>query len=584
MLKKHPAIQAFLSYVAGYKRAFAITALFFATSDIVITTIPWMVGQLARSLTEQHDHIVLWTTLLIAASIGHDILWRTGELLHLKLLLRRGHRFDDEIFASILRQPYGYFIDKFTGKVSSYANTLGREFREMIDNFNNSYINLVVAMPIIAATMFTVNVYTGIVFVVSLLLMFFAGRGLARAASRAEHKEADERSTMDGYAVDAIANFVSVKAFGNERREAKHIFGKRDALIKAALFSGIKDIWFWGTMSVFVRWIIWPSTFILNVYLFTHSQISLAQMTTFLTTIVLFSAFVWEVIWNISQLNIKLAGIEEAYRYLFGERNIFRDPIPEAAAQLPNDSFKESLELRGVSFAYPDKPEVDVLKNVSMTIRQGEKIGIVGPSGGGKSTLLKLLLGHYPLTQGQLLIDGQPVDNDRLTSLTAYVPQDTAVFHRPIGENISYGKPGATKAEIVAAAKHAQAHEFIMELDTGYDTLVGERGIKLSGGQRQRVAIARAILKGAPLLMLDEATSALDSESEKAIQAALWQLMKGRTAIVIAHRLSTIQKMDRILVLEKGTIVEQGTHRELLDNHGIYAKLWSHQSGGFIEE
>jgi ATP-binding cassette subfamily B protein len=188
------------------------------------------------------------------------------------------------------------------------------------------------------------------------------------------------------------------------------------------------------------------------------------------------------------------------------------------------------------------------------------------------------------LISGQLLIDDQPVDNRALTNLTAYVPQDTAVFHRPISENIAYGRQDATDAEIVAAAKHAQAHEFIMELEAGYDTLVGERGIKLSGGQRQRIAIARAILKDAPLLMLDEATSALDSESEKLIQAALWEVMKGRTAIVIAHRLSTIQKMDRILVLEKGTIVEQGTHQELLKHQGVYATLWSHQSGGFIEE
>jgi ATP-binding cassette, subfamily B, bacterial len=583
-MKNFIALQAFFSYVGTYKRAFWLTAAVFALSDIVISVIPWLIGQLASSLAEHRDTIVLWTVLLIVASIGHDALWRAGEFLYLKLINKHGQRFDDAIFAEVLKHPYGYFVDKFTGKISSYANTLGREFRDMTSNFHYQYINLLVAMPIIAATMFTVNIYTGVVFLASLFLMFAVGRPLAKFAAAAEHKQADERSTMDGFVVDAIANFVSVKAFGNQAREASHLYDKRRALIAAANASYYRSILFWGTMSLFVRWIIWPSTFILNVYLYVHGSINLTQITTFLAAIVLFSSFIWEVIWNISMLNIKLASIEEAYRYLFGMRNVFKNPLPPAITQLPVSAFKHSLELRDVSFAYPDKPGTEILQKITLSLQHGEKIGLVGPSGGGKSTLLKLLLGYYPLTQGQLLLDGKAVDNRALTELTAYVPQDTAVFHRPIRDNIAYGKQQASEAEIVAAAKHAQAHGFITALDDGYDTLVGERGIKLSGGQRQRIAIARAILKDAPLLMLDEATSALDSESERLIQAALWDLMKGRTAIVIAHRLSTIQKMDRIVVLDKGTIVEQGTHSELLEKQGVYAKLWSHQSGGFIEE
>jgi ATP-binding cassette subfamily B protein len=500
------------------------------------------------------------------------------------LLVARSYRFDDAIFAAVVEHPYSYFVDKFTGKVSSYTNMLGARFRELLDNFHFNYTNLVVGMPIIAATMFTVNVYTGVIFLVSVVLMYLVGRPLAKAAAAAERKDADVHSTIDGYTVDAIANFVSIKAFNNEQQESRRLFHERKALIKAASASFVRTIWFWAAMSLFVRWIIWPSTFVLNVYLFTQGRIDLAQMATFLAAIVLFSNFIWEVIWNISQLNIKLATIEEAYRYLFGTRNVFKDPAPQGIKPLPPESFRKSLVLRNLSFAYPDKPGLEVLTGVDLTIRQGEKIGIVGHSGGGKSTLLKLLLGYYPVNQEQVLLDGKPVDNRALTDITAYVPQDTAVFHRSIRDNIAYARQDATEAEIVAAAKHAQAHEFITDLEAGYDTLVGERGIKLSGGQRQRIAIARAILKDAPLLMLDEATSALDSESERLIQAALWKLMEGRTALVIAHRLSTIQKMDRIVVLERGTIVEQGTHQELLKKQGVYAKLWSHQSGGFIEE
>ncbi len=225
--------------------------------------------------------------------------------------------------------------------------------------------------------------------------------------------------------------------------------------------------------------------------------------------------------------------------------------------------------------------------DLNLEIAAGEKIGLVGHSGSGKTTLTKLLLRFNDIDGGEILIDGQNIANitqEDLRKCIAYVPQEPLLFHRTIRENIAYANPEASSKDIEEAAKKAYAQEFIEKLPKGYDTLVGERGVKLSGGQRQRVAIARAILKDAPILILDEATSALDSESEKLIQAALWELMKGRTAIVIAHRLSTIQRMDRILVLNDGEVIEQGKHAELLEKNGTYAKLWAHQSGGFIEE
>jgi ABC-type multidrug transport system fused ATPase/permease subunit len=585
MFRSYPSIRAFVSYAGRFKRVFWITAVTFAAADIIISLIPWFIGKLTNALTHPHNgNIVAWTAVLVVASIGHDMLWRTGEFLYLKLLQTPNYRFDDVIFSNVLQHDYSYFVDNFTGKISSYATSLGREFREMMDNFHYQYVNLIVALPIIIGTMFTVNVYTGAVFAVSLALMFLAGRKLAGDAAKAERAQADERSSIDGFVVDAIANFVSVKAFGSERREATRLHEKRLALISAAKKAFFKNILFWGGMSLFVRWIIWPATFILNVYLYTHGHMTLAQMTTFLAVIVLFSNFIWEVIWDISQLNIKIASVEEAYRYLFGERNIFADAPAEKSEKLSESSFQRELTLNHLSFAYPDKPDVAVLEDINLGIRRGEKIGIVGHSGGGKSTLLKLLLGYYPIEPGQLLLDGKAIDNAVLTDLTAYVPQDTAIFHRSISENIAYARPGASQAEIVQAARHAQADDFIRDLPQGYDTLVGERGVKLSGGQRQRIAIARAILKDAPLLMLDEATSALDSESEKLIQKALTDLLKNRTALVIAHRLSTIQHLDRIVVIDKGKVVEVGTHAELLKRNGFYAKLWQHQSGGFIEE
>jgi ATP-binding cassette subfamily B protein len=237
-----------------------------------------------------------------------------------------------------------------------------------------------------------------------------------------------------------------------------------------------------------------------------------------------------------------------------------------------------------VSFKY--KEGSAVFADLNLTIQPGERIGLVGHSGAGKSTITKLLLRFADVSVGQILIDGQDirlVTQDDLRSVISYVPQESILFHRSIRDNIAYSKPEATEFEIEDAARKAHAHEFIIKLSKGYDTLVGERGVKLSGGERQRVAIARVMLKNSPILVLDEATSSLDSISESYIQEAFDELMKGKTTLVIAHRLSTIQKMDRIVVLEDGKVVEIGTHKELIKNKGKYADLWEHQSGGFVD-
>ncbi|MEO8105475.1 MAG: ABC transporter ATP-binding protein, partial [Candidatus Saccharibacteria bacterium] len=260
-----------------------------------------------------------------------------------------------------------------------------------------------------------------------------------------------------------------------------------------------------------------------------------------------------------------------------------KDPATPAIALIN----RGEVAFKHVTFYYPENMHSPLFQDLDFKIKPGEKVGLVGPSGGGKTTITKLLLRFMDISEGEITIDNQAITTLKqsdVRSHIAYVSQEPILFHRSLMENVRYGRLNATDQEIKAIAKLAHADEFIEKLPHGYDTMVGERGVKLSGGQRQRVVIARAMLKNAPILVLDEATSALDSESEVLIQEALWRLMDGRTAIVIAHRLSTIQKMDRIIVLEDGKITEQGSHKELLGRNGSYAKLWAHQSGGFIED
>ncbi len=255
------------------------------------------------------------------------------------------------------------------------------------------------------------------------------------------------------------------------------------------------------------------------------------------------------------------------------------DP-PDPQPLRPADA---AVRFEGVRFAHSGGPPL--FDGLDLEIPSGFKVGLVGRSGGGKTTLTRLLLRLMDVDGGRILLGGQDIARLRqadLRSLIAYVPQEPAMFHRSVRDNIAFSRPGATEAEILRAARAAHVTEFAETLPDGFDTLVGERGVKLSGGQRQRVALARAILRDAPILLLDEATSALDSESELLVQEALWHLMRDRTALVVAHRLSTVVRMDRLVVLDHGRILEQGSHRELLQSQGPYARLWHHQSGGFL--
>jgi ATP-binding cassette subfamily B protein len=319
----------------------------------------------------------------------------------------------------------------------------------------------------------------------------------------------------------------------------------------------------------------------LGVALLLWSNAAITTGTIVLLQMYLFSAF--ETVYNITrQMQRAMNALADANTMC----EILETPESVQDAKNPEPILMKTgaIEIQDITFSYAESNEV--FTRFSLSIPAGQKVGLVGHSGSGKTTITKLLLRFLDVQSGKILIDEQnisTVTQEDLRSKIAYVPQDPLLFHRSIGENIAYGRPTATEEEIIAVAKRAHAHEFIERLTKGYDTLVGERGVRLSGGERQRVAIARAMIKDAPILILDEATSALDSISEKHIQAAFLDLMHGRTTLVIAHRLSTVQSMDRIIVFDRGSIVEDGTHQALIEKNGVYAELWKQQSSGFIE-
>lgn len=483
---------------------------------------------------------------------------------------------------TLLQRSVGFHANTIGGKLVSNALEYPAAFGRLVDGI---YIGIV---P------FTLTMTFGI----GVVLLHSPAMGLAllavtvtivaltiresrrRAALRVQRKFA--QNSMIAHVSDTLVNAQAVKTFASEQSELRKHRALSDTLVdlrfrdwSMTARSGSKRMGVLLALEIafiaFVGYLVSNDPSVLAIGIFSFSY--MITMTNRLFDI-------GTMIRNIEEAFVSAASMTET---LLQETEIVDSPHAKALR-----ISKGKIELDDVRFAYHDESSNDtVFDHLTLAVPAGQKIGLVGPSGGGKSTLTRLLLRFDDIDSGTISIDDQDIRKVTQASLrhaVSYVPQEPLLFHRSVLENIAYGKPDATLEQVREAAKLAFADEFIMKLPKGYETVVGERGVKLSGGQRQRVAIARAILKDAPILILDEATSALDSESEVYIQKALEQLMQGRTTLVIAHRLSTIQKMDRIIVLDDGAIVEDGSHQKLLKQDGLYAKLWAHQSGGFIED
>lgn len=546
---------------------------------------PLLISRFINDLTniagKTLDHFVsfiwLWLGLhLLQTTIGRIGIytWFTASAYTLRDI-------DIASFKATLSHGSDFFNNNFTGSLVTKFNRFTRSFDlistatmfdllSVVVQFVFPFIVLLFIAPPIAFIML------GWTIVFTTILIYLHKKKLkrARVVSALDSK-------ITGIIADAITNALSIKMFtrfGGELRDFENISDERvRARFRNLVFGDFIRLF----KVVFIIMLEIP-VFLLSAKYAIEGKVNVGQ-------IVLIQLYIQQLLRSLWDLGKLVEKLEEALADATEMAEIYALPAdvqdPVRPKKLTN--VKGRIKFEGVHFTYKGDNEHAVFTDLNLDFPVGQKIGLVGPSGGGKSTFTKLLLRFNDVTSGRITIDGHDISKttqDDLRKAIAYVPQEPLLFHRSIYDNIAYGQPNAKHQDILEAARLAHAEEFISKLPKQYDTLVGERGVKLSGGQKQRIAIARAMLKKAPILILDEATSALDSKSEKHIQAALNNLMKNRTTLVIAHRLSTIRKLDRIIVLKDGTVLEDGTHEQLLVKKGLYAELWGHQQGDFLED
>ena len=486
----------------------------------------------------------------------------------------------------LLGQSLTFFHDEFAGRVATKVMQTALSVRETV----TKVLDLLVYISVYFISMVVLIFSTDWRLAMPLIVWFFVYIGILKVLvpklKEVSQKQADARSLMTGRIVDSYTNITTVKLFSHSRREADYAKESMDGFLQT-VYPQMRLVTVLEFCVEMANAILIFTIGALSVYLWMENIASPGDIAIAISLCLRLYGMSHWVMWEVSGLFENLGTVQDGM-------NTLAQPIavkdkPKADALQVNGG---GIKFDDVDFSYSgadDKP-IDVFTNLDLTIKPGEKVGLVGRSGAGKSTLVNLLMRFYDTQSGRIIIDGQDITDvgqETLRAKISMVTQDTSLMHRSVRDNILYGRTDATEEDMIRAAKQAEAHDFILTLTdsygrTGYDAHVGERGVKLSGGQRQRIAIARVLLKDAPVLVLDEATSALDSEVEAAIQACLDKVMEGKTVLAIAHRLSTIAQMDRLLVLDKGSIVEQGTHAELIAHNGIYAKLWAHQTGGFI--
>ena len=503
----------------------------------------------------------------------------------------------------MLNQSMSFYQDEFAGRVAAKVMQTALAVRDVWFIVADIMVYVVVYFGSMVGIVAYFNSLIAIPFLLWLAAYVLSLSYFVPRLSKTSRMQADARSLMTGRITDAYTNISTVKLFSHAGREASYAKDAMHEFIgtvhgQMELVSAVEIVNHVLNMLLII------GTGLTALYLWSKGEVTVGGVAAATAMALRMNGISHWVMWEMTSLYEQVGTVQDGMNTLTMHNNI-NDAVNAKPLQVAQGQLGGEVKFDAVDFGYNLATPINqshsnqnhgnkkqVLKNLNLNIKAGEKVGLVGRSGAGKSTIVNLLLRFFEVEAGSILIDGQNINNVTQNSLRAsigMVTQDTSLLHRSVRDNILYGRPDATEAEMIAAAKRAEAHEFILNLSdakgrTAYDVHVGERGVKLSGGQRQRIAIARVMLKDAPILLLDEATSALDSEVETVIQASLYNLMQGKTVVAIAHRLSTIAAMDRLIVLDNGQIIEQGNHKALLAKNGLYASLWTHQSGGFLGE
>ncbi|PKG40326.1 ABC transporter ATP-binding protein [Psychromonas sp. Urea-02u-13] len=578
-----------LHYTKGYGKALILMTILTSLLAMLEVSlfgfmgqlVDWLITKNPETLLQDEGMRLLIMSLIILVLIPvltlfHSLIVHQVLLGNYPMSIRWfAHRY-------LLKQSVSFYQDDFAGRIATKVMQTALAVRETVMKLLNVMVYVLVyfisMIVMVAQADYRLAIPMLVWLAVYIGLQYYFIPRLKKVAT----EQADARSTMTGRIVDSYTNISTVKLFAHTDSES--------AYAKQGMAGFLDTVYRQMRLATGINVTVQISNYILAfaitalaISLWMQSAITVGAIAIAVSLALRLNGMSHWIMWEMSALFENIGTVTDGMRTL-AKPNIIEDKQDAKPLNVAHGA----IHFDNISFHYGQNK--GVIDNLDLKIKAGEKVGLVGRSGSGKSTLVNLLLRFYDVEQGKISIDDQPINDVQQESLRlqiGMVTQDTSLLHRSIRENILYGRPDATEAQMIEACKQAEAHDFIISLtdsegNTGYDAQVGERGVKLSGGQRQRIAISRVLLKDAPILVLDEATSALDSEVEAAIQESLYELMQGKTVIAIAHRLSTIAAMDRLIVLDQGKILEQGTHQELIQGKGIYAQLWAHQTGGFL--
>ncbi|MCX8932876.1 ABC transporter ATP-binding protein/permease [Vibrio parahaemolyticus] len=585
-------IFAFLRhYTRGYEKPLIIMSLMSTIVAIVEVILFGAMGQLVDWLSTSNPEtflqdnradLIFYGVLLLVVMpllvVIYSLLVHQTLLGNYPMSIRwLAHRY-------LLNQSLNFYQDDFAGRVATKVMQTSLAVRETVMKSMDVFVYVTVYFTSMVVMLAAADWRLMIPMIVWLLVYIAIQIYFVPKLKDVASEQADARSTMTGRIVDSYTNIQTVKLFSHSQRETQYAEQGMKGFLNT-VYRQMRLVTGFDVAVEISNYILVFSVAALSIYLWLDSAISVGAIAIAVSLALRVNGMSMWIMWEVGALFENMGTVVDGMKTL--SKPIDIQDKPNAKDLVVSQG---GIQFDNVSFHYGENK--GVINHLNLDIKPGEKVGLVGRSGAGKSTLVNLLLRFHDVEEGSIKIDGQniaDVTQDSLRSKIGMVTQDTSLLHRSIRDNILYGNPTASEEELLKATKQAHAHEFIETLtdpfgNVGYDAQVGERGVKLSGGQRQRIAISRVLLKDAPLLVLDEATSALDSEVEAAIQESLNELMQGKTVIAIAHRLSTIAQMDRLIVLDKGNVVEQGTHQELIAHNGIYAQLWAHQTGGFLGE